>query len=167
MLIGQMFRQAEDDGAVLLLDEADSFLRDRRQARQGWEVAQVNELLTQMETFEGIFICATNLIDDLDPAAARRFDFKLRFDVLRLDQRWTLFSQVLREQGFKGTRKVDWLSRLAGLDGLTPGDFAAVIRQGRIQEESLCAKELFARLRGECEFRGRKQSRGIGFEARI
>jgi SpoVK/Ycf46/Vps4 family AAA+-type ATPase len=167
MLIGQMFREAEDDGAVLLLDEADSFLRDRRQARQGWEVTQVNELLTRMETYEGVFICATNLVDDLDPAAARRFDFKLRFDALRLDQRWTLFTQVLREQGFKGARKVDWLPRLAGLDGLTPGDFAAVIRQGRIQREPLRAGELFERLRGECVFRDRTQSRGIGFGAVI
>ena len=167
MLIGRMFRQAEDDGAVLLLDEADSFLRDRRQARQSWEVTQVNELLTQMETFEGVFICATNLVDDLDPAAARRFDFKLRFDALRLEQRWILFSQVLREQGIKGARKVDWLHRLAGLDGLTPGDFAAVIRQGRIQGEPLRPVDLFERLSGERTFKDRKQTRGIGFAAEI
>ena len=48
---------------MLLLDEVDSFLQDRRQARQSWEVTLVNEMLTQMETFHGIFIASTNRLD--------------------------------------------------------------------------------------------------------
>jgi SpoVK/Ycf46/Vps4 family AAA+-type ATPase len=167
MQIRMMFREAREDAAVLLLDEADSFLRDRRQARQGWEVTQVNELLTQMETFEGVFICATNLVEDLDAAAARRFDFKLCFDALRADQCWELFRQVMVEQGCTDTSKAVWLPRLAMLDGLTPGDFAAVIRQGRILGELLSAVELFERLEAECDFRMQGKSRGIGFVAKV
>lgn len=41
--IAAAFREAERDGAVLLFDEADSFLRDRRTALQSWEVTQVND----------------------------------------------------------------------------------------------------------------------------
>ncbi|HHC74976.1 MAG TPA: AAA family ATPase, partial [Thiothrix sp.] len=52
--IKAMFEQAEDETAVLLLDEADSFLRDRNLSRESWEVTQVNELLTQMEQFRGL-----------------------------------------------------------------------------------------------------------------
>ena len=65
--IARAFRDAEDDGAVLLIDEVDSFLQDRRGAQRSWEVTQVNEMLTQMESFAGVFIASTNLIDGLDP----------------------------------------------------------------------------------------------------
>ena len=81
-----MFAAARQQNAVLVLDEADSFLSDRRGARQSWEVTQVNELLTQMEAFDGIFICTTNLMEKLDPASLRRFAFKVRFDPMTPDQ---------------------------------------------------------------------------------
>ena len=60
--IAEMFSEAKRENAVLLLDEADSFLRDKNHARQSWEITQVNELLTQMEAYDGIFICSTNLM---------------------------------------------------------------------------------------------------------
>ena len=63
-----MFEEAKEEGAVLLLDEADSFLQDRASLKQSWEVTQVNELLTQMESFDGLFVCSTNLMDKLDLA---------------------------------------------------------------------------------------------------
>ena len=34
---------------MLIFDEADSFLFDRREAVRSWEVTQVNEMLTWME----------------------------------------------------------------------------------------------------------------------
>ncbi len=51
--IAGMFTEAEAEGALLFLDEADSFLRDRTLARAEWSVTQVNELLQSMERFEG------------------------------------------------------------------------------------------------------------------
>ena len=60
--IARAFREAEDDGALLLIDEVDSFLQDRRGAQRSWEVTQVNEMLTQMEGFAGVFIASTNLL---------------------------------------------------------------------------------------------------------
>jgi len=56
--IATMFRRAERERAVLLLDEADSFLTQREMGARSWEVTLVNEMLTQMESFAGIFICA-------------------------------------------------------------------------------------------------------------
>ena len=34
----------------------------------------VNDMLTQMESFQGIFFCTTNLIDRLDESSLRRFE---------------------------------------------------------------------------------------------
>jgi SpoVK/Ycf46/Vps4 family AAA+-type ATPase len=47
--------------------------------RAHYEVTEVNEMLQGMERFAGVFICTTNLFEDLDEAALRRFTFKIRF----------------------------------------------------------------------------------------
>jgi SpoVK/Ycf46/Vps4 family AAA+-type ATPase len=127
--IAQAFLQAEQARAVLLIDEIDGFLQDRRQAQRQWEVTQVNEMLTRMEAFEGILIATTNLMAGLDQAAMRRFDLKLHFDYLANDQAWQLFQQHCDELGLQA----DAISqqRLKRLDQLTPGDFAAVARRNR------------------------------------
>ena len=59
-IIAQAFEDAQRDDAVLLLDEIDSFLRDRTLSSHSWEVTQVNEQLTQIENYEGVFIATTN-----------------------------------------------------------------------------------------------------------
>jgi SpoVK/Ycf46/Vps4 family AAA+-type ATPase len=89
--MARMFEEATTEEAVLLLDEADSFLRSRRRAERNYEVTEVNEMLQGMERFAGIFICTTNLFDDLDEAALRRFTFKIRFHPLRPEQREQMF----------------------------------------------------------------------------
>ena len=132
--INAMFREAAETDSVLLLDEADSFLRDRRGAQRSWEVTQVNELLQQMERFEGIFICTTNLFRDLDQAVLRRFTFKIEFNPLNVEQRERMF---VREalQGDTSRMDASIHRRLSALDHLTPGDFATVKRQAHLLGE--------------------------------
>lgn len=129
--IAEMFRQAESEGAVLFLDEADSFLRDRRGALASWQVTQVNEMLQHMESFKGVFICATNLMDEVDTAALRRFTFKIRFDALTPEQRRQMFAEAV-----SGRRDTPITrghgERLDRLSTLTPGDFSTVKRQERL-----------------------------------
>ena len=48
--IANAFAAARTQGAMLAIDEADSLLADRRGAVRSWEVTQVNEMLTWMET---------------------------------------------------------------------------------------------------------------------
>jgi SpoVK/Ycf46/Vps4 family AAA+-type ATPase len=84
--MARMFAEAESEQAVLLLDEADSFLRSRRRAERHYEVTEVNEMLAGMERFGGIFVCTTNLFEDLDEAALRRFTFKIGFKPLEPDE---------------------------------------------------------------------------------
>lgn len=126
-----MFREAEAEKAVLLLDEADSFLQDRRGAQRTYEVTEVNEMLQGMERFAGIFVCTTNLLDRIDQAALRRFTFKIRFRPLTGEQRLAMFvTEALA--GDEAALTADMRGRLARLDQLCPGDFAAVKRQVEI-----------------------------------
>ena len=60
--IANMFEEAINEDALLLLDEGDSFLRDRSYARSSWEVTMVNELLQHMERFPGIFCGVHQLV---------------------------------------------------------------------------------------------------------
>lgn len=136
--IAAMFSEAEAEGALLFLDEADSFLRDRALARAEWSVTQVNELLQRMERFEGVFIAATNLMEAVDPAAMRRFTWKIEFKALRDEQAWSMFC---RESGFDPAgderRAEDLRTRLAAIPDLAPGDFATVKRQAIMLDEQL------------------------------
>lgn len=91
--IAAAFKEARKKKAVLVFDEVDSFLQDRTKAERSWELTQVNEMLTQMEKFDGVFIATTNLMDGLDKASLRRFDLKLEFKPLNAAQRVKLFEK--------------------------------------------------------------------------
>ena len=158
--IARAFREAEDEGALLLIDEVDSFLQDRRGAQRSWEVTQVNEMLTQMEGFAGVFIASTNLMGGLDPAALRRFDLKVRLDYLRQDQAWALLLRHCAQLGLP-TPGAPEQARLARLRQLTPGDFAAVLRQQRFRPLTR-AQALVDALEAECALKP-GDSRAIGF----
>lgn len=162
--IANMFREAESEGAILFLDEADSLLRNREKASRSWEVSQVNELLQQIERFNGIFICATNLFADLDAAALRRFTFKISFKAMTPKQRERMFVQesLLGD----GTKLDDnSRSRLHRLDSLVPGDFAVVKRQSRMLGTIPKPDDFLAELEAECRMKSNKHSRTIGFMA--
>lgn len=158
--IARAFRNAQDDGAVLLMDEVDSFLQDRRGVRSGWEVNLVNEMLTQMESFPGVFIASTNLMDNLDQAALRRFDLKVKFDFLRAEQARALLLRHCVALGLQAPRS-DALERLGRLQQLTPGDFAVVLRQHRFRPFD-SADMLVSALDAECAVK-ESAKRSIGF----
>jgi SpoVK/Ycf46/Vps4 family AAA+-type ATPase len=156
-----MFETARDEGALLFLDEADSFLRDRENAVRSWEVTQVNEMLTQMESFDGVFICATNLVDSLDRASLRRFAMKIEFRALKADARWQMFLRLVPAADGDRHLRVT----LDRLDGLTPGDFAAVSRQAKLAGAEGDDRAIIAMLENELTLRkrGRGPSGAIGF----
>jgi SpoVK/Ycf46/Vps4 family AAA+-type ATPase len=163
--MARMFEEAQSEQAVLLLDEADSFLRSRRLAERNYEVTEVNEMLQGMERFAGIFVCTTNLFDELDEAALRRFTFKIRFHPLKPDQRVAMF--VAEALGGDATRiTAEQQSRLGSLDQLVPGDFAAVRRQIEILAVPFEADEFLAQLEGEHRVKPEVRTRrSVGFVA--
>lgn len=146
--IADAFKQAEQENAVLLIDEVDSFLQDRRGAQRGWEVTLVNEMLTQMESFSGVFVASTNLMQGLDQAALRRFDLKVKFDYLNGEQACELLRRHCAALSLPTPSPVQ-LAQLTCLRTLTPGDFAAVTRQTRFRPIA-SAVQLVAALEVEC-----------------
>ena len=159
--IAKAFKQAEEQDAVLLIDEVDSFLSDRRGAQRSWEVSMVNEMLTQMESFSGIFIASTNLMDGLDQAALRRFDLKAKFDFLSTEQVWKLFVRHCKQLDLPH-RKKTLPQQLAALEYLTPGDFAAVARMSRFSP--LQSAEAFIQaLKNEASHKEQTKKQKFGF----
>jgi transitional endoplasmic reticulum ATPase len=158
--IAAAFVEADRDGALLLIDEVDGFLQDRRAAKARWEASLVNEMLTQMESFSGIFVASTNLMAGLDQAALRRFDLKVKFDFLKPDQSCELFSRQSAYLAIDPPSSTQ-LSTVARLKNLTPGDFAVVARQSRFRRISSPA-EMLSALEAECGMKEGAKS-GIGF----
>ena len=138
--IKKIFQDASDEDAILLLDEGDSFLRDRSYAKNNWEVSMVNQLLQEMERFNGVFICATNLFKDLDIAALRRFTFKVEFLPLLPDQKWEMFVNLK-----------DMRNDLDVMVNLTPGDFATIKRQTKILGKTLSPEKWIEQLKFEVD----------------
>jgi SpoVK/Ycf46/Vps4 family AAA+-type ATPase len=161
--MARMFEEAQGEEAVLLLDEADSFLRSRRLAERHYEVTEVNEMLQGMERFAGVFICTTNLFDDVDEAALRRFTFKIRFHALQPEQRVRMFIAEALD-GDAARLSDEQRQRLAALDQLVPGDFAAVQRQVDILGGSFEADEFLSQLESEHRIKPEvRQRRSMGF----
>lgn len=164
--IAEMFDQATEEGAILLLDEADSFLRDRTLSRHSWEVTMVNELLQHMERFEDIFICTTNLYSHLDLAALRRFTFKLEFLPLNVHQRWEMFKNESEIDVPQLSEQLQgrYEEQLVFMHNLTSGDFATVKRQSRLLGETLTPEEWLEQLEIEVAAKRRIDSESGGAE---
>lgn len=166
--IAAMFDEADNEEAVLLLDEADSFLSDRSRAKNPWEVSQVNELLQRMERFKGIFICTTNLFQHLDTAALRRFTFKLEFRALTPDQRWAMLcneagiASIPRPLTTSETEEIR--DSLNQMEMLTPGDFATIKRQATLLGEELTVEQWLEQLQIEVDMKRKAgEERKMGF----
>jgi len=89
------FEEAEDEEAILIIDEVDTMLFSRGQAQRSWEISQTNEFLTQMERYRGILICTTNRLKGLDEASIRRFNHKIGFNFLKPDGNVTFYQRLL------------------------------------------------------------------------
>jgi len=150
--IADAFADARGQGAVLLFDEADSLLLDRADARQSWEITQVNELLTWMDSHPLPFVAATNYARRLDPAALRRFVFKIELEALSEAAAARAFERFFGRPAPAGLREVR---------GLTPGDFTVVKRQLRYREAADAA-QIVALLAAEASVKPEKPVK-LGF----
>ena len=138
--IAGAFEEAINREGILLFDEVDSLLFDRQGATKSWEVTQVNELLTWFDSHKLPFIAATNHGHKLDPAALRRFVFKLELRPLSAEKAAAAYARFFGHRAPAG---------LADLHGLTPGDLAVVARQLRFAAGESRPADILARLVGE------------------
>ncbi|MBD5641223.1 MAG: ATP-binding protein [Desulfovibrio sp.] len=157
--IAQAFATAEADRALLLIDEADSFIFGREGAQHSWETTMVNEFLTQLEEYAGLCVCTTNFRNYLDPAAMRRFTIKLEFAYAGPRQIELLYRKIL--QPLAGSEPDEaLLARLCSQKNLAPGDFKAVRQRMWIRKDvthAMLAEELLR------ETKLKLEAKNVGF----
>ncbi len=87
---------------ILLLNEADQFLSARSEGASSGAEKMHNQMqnifLEQIERFEGILIATTNLLDNIDKAFSRRFNYKIEFQKPRREERVRLWQLMLPEK---------------------------------------------------------------------
>lgn len=157
------FMEAESEGAILFIDEADGLFSDRSGAQRSFEVTQVNELLSGMEEFHGILICATNFKKNMDAASIRRFNLKIEFEYLNSEGKKIFFKRFLGDVGGNELDEKD-SAVLEKIDNLAPGDFK-VVRQKYMfmPKEKLTNMELLEALKLEVDCKNNIKTGKIGF----
>lgn len=158
--IAAIFAQARREDAMLLIDETDTFLADREACQQRWELSCVNEMLSQIEHYNGILITTTNRFEVLDAAALRRFDLKIRFSYL-CDYQAVALLNLYCEQLQLDRPSTQTVLNLTKLTSLTPGDFTVVSRQHTFRPLT-SASAFVAALKAECWLKKRDKP-AIGF----
>ncbi|MEY2928365.1 MAG: hypothetical protein RL367_2842 [Pseudomonadota bacterium] len=103
-------------------------------------MTQVNELLTWFDSHPLPFIAATNHGHKLDPAAMRRFVFKIDLKPLSGDKIADAYRHFFKSEAPLA---------LADLHGLTPGDLAVVARQLRYRDADSSPADVVALLAAE------------------
>ncbi len=86
---------------ILLLNEADQFLSSRTEGSGSSADKMHNQMqnifLEQIEKFEGILIATTNLLENIDKAFSRRFNYKIEFKKPSKRERKRLWHFMLPE----------------------------------------------------------------------
>ena len=87
---------------ILLLNEADQFLSARSSAISSSADQMHNQMqnifLEQIENFKGMLIATTNLLENIDKAFSRRFNYKIEFKRPNKEQRLRLWQLMLPEE---------------------------------------------------------------------
>ncbi len=118
---------------ILLLNEADQFLSSRSSGGSGVEKMHnqmQNIFLEQIERFSGILIATTNLLETIDLAFSRRFDYKIEFAKPNLKQRYELWKKMLPKVALNG-KNID-IEKLSNFE-LSGGQISVVIKNTAIK----------------------------------
>jgi AAA+ superfamily predicted ATPase len=95
--LGRVFDFAEENGAILLFDEADSLFGARSEVKDShdrYANIEVSYLLQRMEAYRGLAILTTNMRAALDPAFLRRLRFTVAFPFPDAAQRAEIWRHV-------------------------------------------------------------------------
>ncbi len=133
---------------VLLLNEADQFLSSRSSSIHSSADKMHNQMqnifLEQIENFNGILIATTNLLENIDMAFSRRFDYKIEFKKPNFSQRILLFRKNLPENAlYEENFNIEELAKYS----LTGGQIKLVIKNTAlniaVQKEPIWTMEAF------------------------
>lgn len=131
------FRNAAQSGAILLIDEADTLLRSRKDVQYNWEASMTNEFIQQMERFPGILFCNTNLPEFLDTATNRRFHMQIKFESLDTAGIEKLCESYFGRFSFTQRQ----ISEIHASGEVCPGDFGAVFGRLRFADPEKLSTE--------------------------
>jgi len=95
--LAQLFDQAEAMNVVLFFDEAESLFAkrtDTKDAHDRYANLQTGYLLQRIETYPGIVVLSTNLMQNIDKAFVRRFKFMIEYPFPSTPQRLTLWKSA-------------------------------------------------------------------------
>ena len=162
--IKRAFLEAENEEAILIIDEADSMLFSRDRARNSWEISFTNEFLTQMERYRGILICTTNRLTDLDKASLRRFNHKVFFNYLEPDGNVIFYDKLFADL-ISAPLNDTIREQLKQIRDLSPGDFKTVRAKFKYHpKKELSHQILLEALSEESQIKNsHKKKRAIGF----
>ena len=162
--IKKSFEEAERENAVLIIDEADTLLFKRERAQHSWEISFTNEFLTQMERFQGILICTTNQVKELDSASIRRFSHKIGFNYLNPKGNIIFYKKMLCPL-LKTDLDKKHENSLRSIEHLAPGDFKTVRNNFSFySSKDLKHELLILALRSEVKFKKvTHENQKIGF----
>jgi hypothetical protein len=93
----RVFDAAEQNGAILLFDEADSLFGTRSEVKDShdrYANIEVSYLLQRMEAYRGLAILTTNMRAALDPAFLRRIRFSIAFPFPDAPQRIEIWRKI-------------------------------------------------------------------------
>ena len=152
--ISKSFKDAEEKGAIILIDEIEGVTGNRKNLSKSWEITVVNTVLQCMDDYDGIIFATTNDLDAIDPAIARRFLLK------------QCFSNLTAEQAQRMAKMVFPKRRLGGFseEVFAPSDFALVKDSLLfIEDEKINKVFIMERLREEAAIRNGGEKHPVGF----
>ena len=101
--LASVFDQAQHNDWILFFDEADALFGKRvktNDAKDRYANQETAYLLQRIETFPGVAILASNQIENLDRAFARRFQAVIRFPMPGLQERIRLWRNTFERLNF-------------------------------------------------------------------
>lgn len=156
--IAQAFQEAEEGNRFLIFDEGDTFVRNRESLRESWQVSQVNEMLAQIEAHKLPIALTTNLFEDIDPAAKRRFTFKILYENLTADQAAVAYETYFGRPAPTAVKQDKVFA---------PADFNQVKSQMRFMDPNIGDDEIMKLLQMEAKDRSPKKESGYSGSGKV
>lgn len=117
---------------ILLLDEADQFLSNRTTSSSNSAEKMHNQMqnlfLDQIEKFDGILIATTNLLETIDSAFSRRFNYKIEFKKPDARLRTKLWERHLPKRENKNLYEKGFSIEALAKHPLSGGQIALIVK---------------------------------------
>ena len=166
--IANAFREAESKNALLLFDEADSYLSRKTDVYSGGDKGHndiTNAFMVGLEEYNGLVIATSNHVEFLEPAIARRLHKTVEFKFPTYEGMKLLFRRYFPDVDFDKRE----LERICALGSIGPGDFVAVKELTEyMDEEDVTGEFILESLSSNAAARNlssRKSPAIIGFRA--